>query len=222
MKKLVFLTIIFSVVVFRTKAQQQQEQETPDEQIIVNKKYDGQGNLVEYDSTYMHQWSMDTTYHFGLPGDSLSFQYNFPGLERFIDELWNDSLFDHRNFPHQPFSFGFRFSPFDDENFGQHHFPFSDSLFSNQFPFQFDSLFFDFGFGPDDKLPPGVEDDFFEDFEERLHQHFFRFRNENFGFPEFKNDEHQKEWEELMKRHQKELEELQKKWNENETPGKKM
>ncbi|MGC9354439.1 MAG: hypothetical protein ACP5D9_11400 [Mariniphaga sp.] len=222
MKKLVFLTIIFSAVLFGAKAQQQQEQETPDEQIIVNKKYDEDGNLIEYDSTYIHQWSRDTTFHFGVPGDSLSFQYNFPGIERFMDEFWNDSLFGNRDFPHQPFSFGFRFSPFDDENFRKHQLPFADSLFSNQFPFQFDSLFFDFGFEPGEKLPPGFDHDFFEDFEKRLNRHFFRFRDENFGFPGFKNEEHRKEWEELMQKHQRELEELQKKWQKNDPPDKKL
>jgi len=62
----------------------------------------------------------------------------------------------------------------------------------------------------------------FFNFEERLHQHFFRFRDEQFGFPEFKNDEHQKEWEQLMKRHQRELEELKKKWQEHEPTGRKI
>ncbi len=212
MKKFVFLTLIFSVVVFEGKAQQQQEKETPDEQTIVKRKYDEHGNLTGYDSTYIHRWSLDTTFHFGFPGDSLSFQYNFPGIDRFMDEFWNDSLFGSRTFPHQPFSFGFRFSPFDDENIRPHQLPFADSLFSNQFPFQFDSLFFDFGFEPGEKLPPGFDNDFFEDFEKRLNRHFFRFRDENFGFPGFENEEHRKEWEELIQKHQRELEELQKKW----------
>lgn len=220
MKKFIIFSIIFSVGVFEALAQQQQKQETPDEQVIVNKKYDDKGNLIEFDSTYIHKWSMDTTFHFGFPGDSLPSHWKFPGIERFMQEFWGDSLPNNRHFPHQPFSFGFRFSPFDDSNPGNNPFPFSDSLYSAPFPFQFDSLFFDFDFGPNDKLPPGFDNDFFNDFEEQLNQYFNRFRDNNFKFPGFKSEEHRKEWEELMRKHQQELEELQKKWQEK--PGKNL
>lgn len=214
MKKLIIFSIIFSVGVFEASAQQQQKQQNPDEQIIVNKKYDDQGNLIEFDSTYIHKWSMDTTFHFGFPGDSLSFHWNFSGIEHFMQEFWGDSLPDSQYFPHQPFSFGFQFSPFDEKNPGNNRWPFSDSLHSSPFPYQFDSLFFDFGFGPNDKLPPGFDNDFFNDFEKQLNQYFNQFRDNNFGFPGFQNKEHQKEWEELKRKHQQELEELQKKWQE--------
>src|SRR5690606_22322003 len=103
-----------------------QQQKSPDEQIIVNKKFDDQGNLIEYDSMFIHQWSMDTTFHFGFPGDSLSFQYNFPGIEHFMKEFWRDSLFSHFSFPQQPFSFGFQFSPFGNNHIGRTPNTFSD------------------------------------------------------------------------------------------------
>lgn len=219
MKNLI-LSMLILCSVLSVNAQKPEKQESPDEQIIVNKKYDDQGNLIEFDSTYVHKWSMDSTFHFGIPGDSLSSYRNFPGIERFMHEFWNDSAFGNAPFPQQPFSFGFRFSPFDDKNPGNNLLPFSDSLYSAPFPFQFDSLFFDFDFGPNDKLPPGFDNDFFNDFEEQLNQYFNRFRDNNFEFPGFKNEEHRKEWEELMRKHQQELEELQKKWQEK--PGKNL
>ena len=219
MKRFIYILLMFFIAVFYTHAQQPEKQNTPDEQIIVNKKFDEQGNLLEYDSTYIQKWSTDTTFHFGFPGDSLSFQYNFPGIERFMNEFRSDSVFG-KYFPqHLPFSFGFRFSPFEDKNSDPNHFPFSDSLFSAPFPFNFDSLFFDFGFGPDKKLPPEFNNRFFEDFEQRLNQHFHRFRDENFDFPGFKNETHQKEWEELMKKHRREMEELEKKWQKEDSAG---
>ena len=221
MKKVVIVTFLLSVVVFDTRAQQKEVPEKPDEQIIVNKKFDEQGNLIEYDSTYIHQWSADTTFHFGFPGDSLSNHWNFPGIERFMNEFWNDSVFGRRFLSPQPFSFGFRFSPFDDEDSKNQQQPdLPDLPYQFDFPYQFDSLFFDFGFGPNENLPPEFNHDFFENFEDRLNRHFFRFRDEGYGFPGFKNDTHRKEWEELMQKHQKELNELQKKWQEHESPGK--
>ena len=59
MKKLIFLGAIVFVTVHSVFAQQQKEQKSPDEQIIVNKNYDEQGNLIEYDSTYFHKWTTD-------------------------------------------------------------------------------------------------------------------------------------------------------------------
>jgi hypothetical protein len=224
MKKLLMITGILLITVSGINAQQQKEQESPDEQIIVNKKYDEQGNLIEYDSTYIHQWSTDTTFHFGFPGDSLSYQYNFPGIERFMKEFWNDTVFGSPFFPRQPFSLKFRFSPFDDEEFDL---PpgspwFTDSMILRNFPFQFDSLYFDFGFDPPEKSHHKFNEEFFKDFEQRLNQHFFRFRDENFGFPKFKNKEYQEEWEQLMEKHRQEMEELRKKWQEEEHPGRKI
>ncbi|SHF87288.1 hypothetical protein SAMN05444274_11144 [Mariniphaga anaerophila] len=220
MKKFIFISIVFAFAVSGAKAQQQKDQKNPDEQVIVNKKYDDQGNLIQYDSTYVHHWSVDTTFHFGFPGDSLSPRFNFPGIERFMNEFWGDSLLDNKAFPREPFSFGFRFSPFDGKNRGNNLTPFSDSLFAAPFPYQFDSLFFDFGVGPNDKFPPGIDEEFFKDFSERLNQQFYQFNEDNFGFPGFKNEEHRKEWEELIKKHQRELEELQKKWQKDDQPSK--
>jgi hypothetical protein len=213
MKKLVFTFLLLSVSAFVLKAQKQEDQKTPDEQIIVNKKFDEQGNLIQYDSTYIHKWSTDTTFRFGFPDDGMSYDWNFPGIKRFMNEFWSDTVFGSPSLSQQPFSFGFRFSPFDDEELRKgRRSLFPDSLFAGNFPFQFDSLFFNF---PSPKNHPGFDQKFMEDFEKRLNEHFFQFRADNFSFPHFKNEEHHEEWKQLMEKHQKELENLRKKWEEN-------
>lgn len=217
MKKLVITALLFSVAVWGVKAQQQEEQKEPDEHIIINKKYDEQGNLIGYDSTSIRKWNMDTTFHFGFPDDGSSSQWDFPGIERFMKEFWNDSVFGNPSLPNQPFSFGFKFSPFGEKGFDQDNRPsFPDSLYSGEFPFQFDSLFFDFGFDSSDELPPGFDRESFEDFEKRLNRHFDRFQDENQSFPGFKNEDHLEEWEQLMEKHRQEIEELKKKWQDEE------
>lgn len=225
MKKLLILTGIFTLAVFWSNAQQQGEQKTPDEQVIVNKKYDEQGNLTEYDSTTIHRWSMDTVFHFGLPGDSLAYPWNFSEIDRFMKEFWSDSVFDSPFFPNQPFSLRFLFSPYDQDKEPDHRFGnpwLNDSTFLKNFPLQFDSLFFDFGFEPSQSPFHGVDPGFLDDFEQRLNEHFYRFRDENFAFPGLKNKEYLEEWEQLMQKHQKEMDELRKKWQEKEQPGRKI
>jgi hypothetical protein len=201
MKKLVFTILLLSVCAFVLKAQKQEDQKAPDEQIITNKKFDEKGNLLQYDSTYIHKWSSDTTFRFGFPDDGMSYDLNFPGIKRFMNEFWNDTVFGTPSFSQQPFSFGFQFSPFDDDEFRKGR----RSLFP-------DSLFINF---PSPKNHPGFDQKFMEDFEKRLNEHFFQFRADNFSFPHFKNEEHHEEWKQLMEKHQKELENLRKKWEEN-------
>lgn len=219
MRKSVIFTVILSVSVFTLMAQEQKEQKAPDQQTIVNKKYDDQGNLVEYDSTFISSWSADTTFHFGFPDNDPQFQ--FPGIEQFMNQFWNDSLFGDFSMPRQPFSFGFHFSPFDDDAFnGFQRYALPDSVFSNNFPFQIDSLFFNFRFNTPDGTNNLPQHHFFDDFEEQMKQHFFRFRDDSYSFPGFQNQEHRQEWEQLMEKHRQELENLRKKWQDN-GPGDK-
>ncbi|MCB0540954.1 MAG: hypothetical protein KDE33_25815, partial [Bacteroidetes bacterium] len=64
MKKLGLITIGFVVFSWQLFAQDNKIEKDPDEQIIVNKKYDENGNLIQFDSTYVHQWSSDSTFQF--------------------------------------------------------------------------------------------------------------------------------------------------------------
>lgn len=215
MKKLVLSTFILSVALISC-AQKNDKDVAPDEQIVVNKKYDDQGNLIQYDSTYVHKWSLDSTYHFGISADSLAPFNNFPGLKQFMNEFWNDSLLGSHEFPQQPFSFGFSFSPFNDEDFWHNNQPHStDSLFQRNFPYNFDSLFFDFGLSPGMNLPPGFNQDNFENFEKRL-QNRFKELHQNGTFPNFDNKEQMEEWQKLMEKHRKEVETFNKKWKNKE------
>jgi hypothetical protein len=218
MKKLLIFTGIIFLAVFELHAQQQEDHKTPDEEIIINKKYDDQGNLIEYDSTTIHRWSMDTTFHFGFSGDSLFYPWNFPGIDRFMKEFWNDSGPESPAFPRHPFSLHFRFSPFDGDKPNRLQDPpwLTDSLFRKDFPFRFDSLLFDFSPGPHPKSFHEFDDDFFDDFEQRLNKHLYRFRDKHYAFPELKDKEYLKEWEQLMEKHRLELEELRKKWEQKE------
>ncbi len=213
MKKSIVIAIFLCVSVFAAEAQHQKKQEAPDHQSIVNKEYDEDGNLIKYDSTFISTWSTDTSFHFGFPADSIPF--NFPGIEQFMHNFWNDSLSGDFSFPNQPFTFGFQFSPFGDDDFGSFMPPtFPDSMFSHQFPFHVDSLFFNFGFNQTPGQKPQIDSHFFEDFEERLKEHFFQFREEGYQFHEFKNEEHRQEWEQLIEQHRQELENLKKKWQQ--------
>lgn len=204
MKKNAVLLIIVAIA-FSCSAQQKKEPKEPDEQIIVNKKYDEEGSLIQYDSTYVHKWSLDSTFHFGMPADSLYPFGDFSGIEQFMNKFWNDSVFGSPTFPHQPFSFGFRFSPFDDGDFfGKNRTPIPDSLFQHNFPYQFDSLFFNFGFDP-----RRYDRDIIEKFEKR----FEKFQDDR-SFPDFKNKEQMEEWQKLIEKQRKELEEFRRKWKE--------
>lgn len=220
MKKLIFLGAIVFVTVHSVFAQQQKEQKSPDEQIIVNRNYDEQGNLIEYDSTYFHKWTTDSTFYLGIPGDKTLKNWNFPGIEQFMNEFWNDSLFRNRPYTPRPFSFGFEFSPFGEDSDRLNPRLFSDSLFQRNFPYRLDSLFFKFGTTPFPDKQPDIDHKFFENFGERLKEHFYRYRDEDFAFPEFKNFQHQQEYEQLLEKHRKELEELKKKWDEQKPKNK--
>jgi hypothetical protein len=213
MKKSIVIAVILSVAFFAAEAQKQEKQKAPDQQSIVNKEYDEQGNLIKYDSTFISSWSTDTSFHFGFPADSMSF--HFPGIEQFMHNFWNDSALGNFTFPKEPFTLEFQFSPFGEGDFGDFMPPlFADSMFSHHFPFHVDSMFFNFGFNQTPGSPPQIDSHFFEDFEDRFKQHFFQFRDEDYQFPGFKNEEHREEWEQLIEQHRQELKNLRKKWQQ--------
>ena len=219
MKKTIFLSAIAFIAAQTAFAQQQEDQKSPDEQVIVNKKYDEQGNLIEYDSTYFHKWTTDSTFHFGVPGDKSLKHWDFSEIEKFLNEFWNDSAFRNHTYTPKPFSFGFEFSPFGEDSDWSNPRLHSDSLFQN-FPYRIDSLFFKFGTTPFLDKQPEVDHRFFEDFEERLKEHFYRYRDEDYVFPEFENFQHQQEYEQLLEKHRKELDELKEKWNKQQSDDK--
>lgn len=196
MKKITIVLSMLTIVVFYANGQNEKELKNPDEQIIVNKEYDEDGNLTAFDSTYIHQWSSDTT--FNLPENDLFAGNMFPDLEKLLDGFMSDSASHRFDFPDPFFS-----SPFADEDLLKHFgHTFSDSAFMKNFNFELDSL----DNNRDFVLPDMNE------LQKQMEEHF-----KHFNFPEPKiddaiTDEQKKEMDMLMKKHQKEIDELQEKW----------
>lgn len=199
---LFLVTLIFTSV--QVKAQDQKKNENPDEQITVNKKYDENGNLVQFDSTYVHRWSSDSTIQFSFPDHDFFSGNDFPDINQFLQDFMSDSTF---NFQHG-------FAPFNhDEFLKQFGQVFPDSMMQN-FSFHHDSTYFDFPMDSLKNLPPGFMPDF-DELMQGLHEHLGSMPNTFYDMsPKFKSPEQQKEWKQLMEKHQKEMEEFRKKWEQ--------
>lgn len=212
MKKLGLLSIGTVLVFGPLFAQDIEKEKTPDEQIIVNKKYDENGNLIQYDSTYVHQWSSDSTFQFSFPDDDFFAGKEFPDLSEFFQHFMGDSAWE--GFHQIPDHFGQL--PFNDEEFfKQFGGRFNDSTMMGFIPFGPDSAIHHFYFNNPGNVPPGFGLYDFEDLEKRLNEELEKFRSHNFQMPQFNNREQEQEWQELMKKHRQEIEELKKKWEEN-------
>ena len=172
----------------------------PGEHITVNKKYDPQGNLIQYDSTYEYEWHGDTLMAFPNGGMSFFAPGQFPDMQGFLKQFFPEDSLHH-------------FSPFDDQGgedfFNGFGMGIPNEDFFRKFSLNPDSLgvynrndstlnpsmrFGDFNF-------PGISE-FFRNFEQ--------FGNP--GQPLFYDKQQQKEWEDLQKKYQKEIEEFNKKW----------
>ncbi len=202
MNKFVIVAFLCIVSILPSKGQEQKKQKlnnNPDEQTIVNKKYDENGNLIQYDSTYVHQWSSDSTQNF-------SFDNNF-GLDDFpqdFDQSTIDSILQHFGIANH---FDFPLLIMDDFN-GLLNETFSDSIM-NHFHFHKDSIN-QFHLDPQTQIQEFLNNPNFDKWQKQLQD---QLKQLNQVAPQFKNDEQQKEWEELIKKQQKEKEELLKKWN---------
>ncbi len=207
MKKLVIgLTglLLFSGHLF---AQENKTQKDPDERIIVNKKYDDNGNLIQYDSTYVHQWSSDSTFQFSFPDDNFFAGKGFPDLNDFFENFMNDSAFGGFRFPGN-----LQFNPFGDEDFfGDFQFP--DSMM-NRMPFDNDSSMYFYFSDSTGNFPPGFEFPNLKDFQKQFNDQFGNSPFKEFEKPQFNNEKQREEWEKMMEKHRKEMEELKKKWEE--------
>lgn len=198
MKKLSTLLIVFALFLTNALGQDQKEITDPDEQIIVKKEYDENGNLIAYDSTYIHQWSSDTSFNFSFD-DKLIFDDNFPELNDFFEDFINDSTNHNFGFP-----YNFKMSPFHDEDFIKHFmFPFSDSTFIKDFNLPVDSLH---NFNGESLFPD------LKQIQKQLQEQFKNFNFPNQPTQKERNEEQLKELEKLRKKHQKEIQELHEKW----------
>ncbi len=196
MKSLIATSILlfcaFNSILAQTKS--------PQEKSVVNKEYDENGNLIQYDSTYVWQWNSDSTFSFPMDRN-FAFGNHFPP---FFDEFNTDSIFQKFGFSNKDM-----LMPFDDEDFFSHfqHF-FPDSMHLNGLPFEADSTL-NLYYGQ--KYPGYLNFQKFEDFQKQMLE---KFNQQNISHPEFKSQEQKEEWEKLIQKQQKEMEEMMKKWEE--------
>ena len=211
MKKILFAITGLIFLTVNVFAQEKKKEKEPEEQITVNKKYDENGNLIQFDSTYVHTWSSDSTMHFAFPDDQFFSGKDFPDINEFLQEFINDSTSE---FHHE-------FSPFDhDEFFNQFGEAFPDSLMQN-FSFHQDSLYFDFPMDSLKNLPPGFMPDM-DELMQGLHEHLGNIHDPFFDMPpKFQSPEQQEEWQQLMEKHRKEMEEFRKKWEQKNEDSQK-
>jgi hypothetical protein len=182
MKKSGLITIALVLFSWQLFAQDSKKEKDPDEQIIVNKKYDENGNLIQFDSTYVHKWSSDSTFQFSFPDNDFFAGNGFPGIDEFFKNFMGDSAVAGFNFP---------------EYFGN-------------MPFDTDSSMQYFFNGPGN-VPPGFSFPNFEKFEEQLKKYPLpdslmpQFDNEE-QRKEWQElmEKHQKEKKDMMRRWEKE------------------
>jgi len=214
MKKIVYVItglLLVTGQVFAQKNKKEKEKQ-PDEKIIVNKKYDENGNLIQFDSTYVHKWSSDSTFQSSYPDDQFFKGKDFPDIDQFLKDLMNDSI---KGMHHG-------FAPFDhDEFLKQFGEAFPDSLMQN-FSFQHDSTYFDFPMDSLKNLPPGFMPNF-DELMQGLQDHLGTMPDQFLDMPpKFQSQEQQKEWQQLMEKQRKEMEEFRKKWDQKNKDSQKL
>ncbi|GAB1450104.1 hypothetical protein MASR2M47_01600 [Draconibacterium sp.] len=193
--------IAFLILLFCASIPIWAQKNAPQEKSTVKKEYDENGNLIQFDSTYVWQWSSDSTFTLPLDGN-FAFGHQFPQL---FGEFNADSIFQKFGFSNKDM-----LMPFGDEDFFsqfQHSIP--DSMFIDGFPFEADSIM-DFQFG--DQFPENFNFQEFDDLQKLLSE---KFNQQNFAYPQFKSREQKEDWEKLMQKQQKEKDEMMKGWKEN-------
>jgi hypothetical protein len=191
-------SVIFVLITTFASVQVWAQKNVPDEKSIVNKEYDENGNLIQYDSTFVWQWNSDSTMNFSF-NDNFAFGNEFPEM---FGEFFADSVFEKFGFLNEH-----RFPSLKDEDFFrqfQHSLP--DSVFIPNSPFEQDSTL---NFRFENHFPGNFDFREFEDLQKQLQE---QFSHHNFRVPEFKSPEQQEEWEKLMEKQQQEKEELFRKW----------
>ncbi len=198
-----FLFLMFAGLLVGNAAHSQSDEpkkklNSPQEKVTVNKKFDENGNMTSFDSTYVYSWSSDSTLN-GFPGD-IDFSDFFNWKGSFFD---NDS--DSINDPFH----GFNFNDGDIENLSKR---FSgmipDSLDQNLYSFRNDSVLRFFG---DSVNAFQFRGDTVPDFHWQLNDStIMRF----FSKPEIStpNDSIRQKNQKLLEKYMKEIEEFEKKF----------
>lgn len=212
MKSLGLILTAFVITVLQANGQKQNKKQTPDEQITVNKKYDDNGNLIQFDSTYVHHWSSDSTMPFPFSDNQFFAGKDFPDIDQFLKDFMNDSIAGMHH----------GISPFDKneflKKFGE---AFPDSIMQN-FTFRHDSTDFDFPLDSLKNMPPGFMPDL-DELMQGLKEHLGNIQQPFSDLPpKFRSPEEQKEWQQLMEKQRKEMEQFKKKWNQKNKEDQKL
>jgi len=96
------ITTLLAILLWAS-AQIWAQKNTPQEKSIVNKEYDENGNLIQYDSTYVWQWNSDSTMNFSFD-ENFTFENGFPEI---FGEFDADSIFQ-QIIPQFPGNFDFQ------------------------------------------------------------------------------------------------------------------
>ena len=181
MKKFMIMLLFCTVGLLQLYAQEPKQKNNPDKQITVNKKYDENGNLVQYDSTYVQQWSSDSTLNFPFSTDN----FGFENLPEMLDYSAVNSILQQLGIADN-----FNFTPLNDEDFfEQFNGAFPDSLLKDHFRFQNDST--DQFNDSQTQIQNFLNDPNFGKWQKQLQEQFNYF---NQLMPQFKNEEQRKEW----------------------------
>lgn len=192
--------ITISVIIFCASTPILAQKNAPQEKSTVNKEFDENGNLIQYDSTYVWHWNSDSTINFPMDKNFV-FGNQFPG---FFGDIDADSILLRFGFTDKKM-----LTPFDDADFFRHfQHAIPDSMFMEGFPLGADStMIFYFGH----QFPQNFN---FNEFDDLQKQMIEMFSEQNFSKQDFKSQEQKEEWEKLIQKQQKEKEELMKKWEE--------
>jgi hypothetical protein len=111
----IILTVLILFVSYAGFSQSQNNKNNPKKDIKVNRKYDKNGNLIRYDSTYVYTWSSDSLHQF-MPDSTF---FNSDKIRAMQKQLMESMKHFHKNDSVQK-------SPFDDPFF-------SDDFFQHDF-----------------------------------------------------------------------------------------
>lgn len=186
----------FAIILICASTQVWAQKNAPNEKSTVKKEYDDNGNLIQYDSTYVWSWNSDSTLNFSPDGN---FAFG-EGFSEMFGDFFADSVFQKFGFLNEQ-----KFPPDKEEFFKHFQHLTPDSMFFHGYPFEADSTFSQF----DDRFHRNFNFPDIEEFKKHFQE---QFKQHNLKIPEFNTPEQQEEWEKLMKKQQKEKEELMKKW----------
>lgn len=162
MKKFgLIINFLLCVVIISLAQEPSNKNQSPKENIVVNRQYDEKGNLIRFDSLYSYSWSSDSNFIKSFDSEKF-FEYFSSKSDFFHDSIFFDNSVINRFFNNNQFT---------------HE---TDSILKNRFKNQFD--FFDYNNMNDSISNFNELDRFFENLFENRND-TFRFRPDDFRKP---------------------------------------